>query len=79
MNNLGFLDFVLGRYTDSLIWLEKTLSANPNRKEAHGNIAELYLKLGRKEDAKKHFETYLALYPNSPDAERFRKVLQTLD
>ena len=69
----------LGRYTESLNWLEKTLAADPSRKEAHDNIAELYLRLGRKEDAKKHFEQYLALYPNSPKAEDFRRALQSLD
>ncbi|MGD0500896.1 MAG: polysaccharide deacetylase family protein [Bryobacteraceae bacterium] len=79
MNNLGFIDYVLGRYDAALVWLEKTLAADPKRKEAHGNIAELYLKLGRKEDAKRHFEQYLALYPNSPQAADFRKVLQSLD
>jgi tetratricopeptide (TPR) repeat protein len=79
MNNLGFIDYVLGRYDAAVVWLEKTLAADPKRKEAHANIAELYLKMGRKEDARKHFEEYLALYPNAPKAEDFRKLLQTME
>jgi peptidoglycan/xylan/chitin deacetylase (PgdA/CDA1 family)/uncharacterized caspase-like protein len=78
LNNLGFLYYWTGQYDKALPYLEKTLQLDPKRKEAHGNIAEVYLKLGRKADAKQHYEEYLRLYPNSPKAEEFRKILQTL-
>ena len=52
----------------------RVISITPN-----GNIAELYLKLGRREEAKKHYEEYLALYPNSPKAGEIRKTLETLN
>ena len=67
----------MGR-NDALTYLEKTLALDPKRKKAHVNIAELYLKLGRREEARKHDETYLALYPGPPKAEEFRKILEAL-
>jgi len=78
LNNLGFLFYAMGRDEDSLIWLRKTLEVDPNRKEAHMNIAELLNRMGRKAEAKQHYERYLQLYPASPKAEEFRKLLQTL-
>ena len=58
--------------------IHSALQLDPKRKEAHGNIAELYMKLGKKAEAKRHYEEYLKLYPTSPKAEEFRKILQTL-
>jgi uncharacterized caspase-like protein len=78
LNNLGFLYYAAGRYNEALPCLEKTLQIDPKRKEAHGNIAELYVKLGRNAEAKQHYEEYLKLYPASPKAEEFRRILQTL-
>jgi hypothetical protein len=34
--------------------------------------------MGRKLEAKQHYEEYLRLYPASPKAEEFRRILQTL-
>jgi outer membrane protein assembly factor BamD (BamD/ComL family) len=59
-------------------WLEKTLAADPNRKEAQGNLGYAYLKLGKNADAKKHFERYLELFPGSPKAAEVRGILGTL-
>ena len=79
LNNLGFIYYAMNRYDDALKYLQMTLAADPRRKEAHGNIAELYLKLGRNAEAKQHYEEYLALYPTSPKAEEIRKTLATLN
>ena len=78
LNNLGFIYYELGKYNDSVTWLEKTLVADPKRKEAHGNIAYAYMKLGKNAEAKKHFERYLELYPNSPKATEIRGLLASL-
>jgi len=78
LNNLGFLYYVMGRYDDALVYLQKTLAIDPKRKEAHGNLAELYYKMGRKPEAKVEYEQYLALYPNSPKAAEFKKILAEL-
>src|SRR5262249_8819903 len=40
VNNLGYLYHVMGRYDDALPLLQKTLTIDPNRKEAHQNIAD---------------------------------------
>ena len=51
LNNLGFIYYQMGRYDDSLTYLQKTLAIDPKRKEAHLNIADLFLKLGRRAEA----------------------------
>src|SRR5262249_39078136 len=58
LNTLGFLFYVIGRYDAPRSYLKKTLPLPPRRKEAHGNIAHTYMKLGRREDAKQHYEQY---------------------
>jgi len=78
LNNLGFVYYVMGRFDDALTYLQKTLAADPKRKEAHQNIADLLVKMGRKEEAKEHYEQYLALSPNSAKAGEIRKILATL-
>ena len=59
--------------------LEKTLALDPRRKEAHENLADTYLKMGRREDAKKEYETFLALNPSTSRADEVRRILKTLD
>jgi len=76
LNNLGFIYYVMGRYDDSLAYLQKTLAADPKRKEAHQNIADLLMKMGRRDEARQHYQQYLTLYPASPKAAEIRKLLQ---
>ena len=78
LNNLGFVCYVMGRYDEALKYLQKTLTVGPLRKEAHLNIADLYLKLGRRAEARQHYEQFLTLNPNSPRAEDVRRTLQGL-
>jgi Flp pilus assembly protein TadD len=68
----------MGRYDDAVTYLQKTLAADPKRKEAHGNIADALLKLGRRDEAKQHYQQYLALFPNSPRTPEVRRILETL-
>jgi len=79
LNNLGFIYYQMGRYDDSLTYLQKTLDIDPHRKEAHLNIADLFKKLGRNAEAKQHYEQFLALYPSSSRAEEVRKTIQSLE
>jgi peptidoglycan/xylan/chitin deacetylase (PgdA/CDA1 family)/tetratricopeptide (TPR) repeat protein len=79
LNNLGFIYYAMGKYDDAVSWLEKTLSVDPRRKEAHENIADALLKEGRKVEAKQHYEQFLALHPNGARAEEIRKILPTLN
>jgi hypothetical protein len=66
-------------YKDAATWLEKTHPADPNRREAHGNIADAWMKLARNADAKKHFELYLELYPNSPKGPKSKRCCRACD
>ncbi|HUB80691.1 MAG TPA: polysaccharide deacetylase family protein [Bryobacteraceae bacterium] len=79
LNNLGFLDYTVGRYDDALTNLQKTLALDPKRKEAHENLADTFFKMGRKEDAKKEYQQFLALSPASARAEEVKKILKTLE
>ena len=79
VNNLGYLYHVMGRYDDALPYLEKTLAIDPRRKEAHQNIADTYLRLSRRGEAKQHYEQFLALQPASARSEEVRKVLESLN
>jgi peptidoglycan/xylan/chitin deacetylase (PgdA/CDA1 family)/Flp pilus assembly protein TadD len=79
LNNLGFIYYAMGKYDDAVAWLQKTLSVDPRRKEAHENIADALLKEGRKAEAKQHYEQFLALHPNGTRAEEIRKLLPSLN
>ena len=79
LNNLGYLYTACGKYDEAVKYFEKTLAVDPARKEAHGNLADAYMKLGRPQDAKAHYQQYLALWPTSPKAEEVKKILQGLN
>jgi peptidoglycan/xylan/chitin deacetylase (PgdA/CDA1 family)/uncharacterized caspase-like protein len=79
LNNLGFIYYRLGRYSDAVVYLQKTLAADPKRKEAYGNIGDAYLKLGQRPEAKKNYEQYLAMFPGTPRAAEVRSLLITLN
>ena len=79
MNNLGYLYYMMGRYDDALTCLQKTLTIDPRRKEAHQNIADTFLKLNRREEAKQHYKQFLELQPSSPRSDEVRKILETLN
>jgi peptidoglycan/xylan/chitin deacetylase (PgdA/CDA1 family)/Flp pilus assembly protein TadD len=79
LNNLGFICYSLGKYDSAVNWLQKTLSLDPKRKEAHENIADALLKEGRKAEAKQHYEQFLVLHPTGTRADEIRKLLPTLN
>ena len=78
LNNLGFIYFAMERYPDALVWLQKTLALDPRRKEAHLNLGDTLVKLGRNSEAKQHYQQFLELYPASKRAEELRKLMETL-
>lgn len=78
LNNLGFLYYRKGDYERALDYLQKTVAADPKRKEAYGNLADTYLKLGKKEEARKNYEQYLVMYPGTPRAAEIRGALAGL-
>jgi peptidoglycan/xylan/chitin deacetylase (PgdA/CDA1 family)/tetratricopeptide (TPR) repeat protein len=79
LNNLGFIYYAMGKYDSAVGWLQKTLSLDPKRKEAHENIADALLKEGNKAEAKQHYEQFLALHPTGSRADEIRKIITTLN
>lgn len=57
----------------------KALKINPKHLNAHRNLAVvLAFDLGKKEEAIKEFEAYLALAPNAPDAGNIMRLISEL-
>ena len=63
------------RYADAVTWFERTLALDPNRAIAHANLGDAYLALGRSDDARREFETYLRMQPNGSAAATVRRRL----
>ncbi|MFZ5630582.1 MAG: tetratricopeptide repeat protein [Spirochaetota bacterium] len=63
---------------EALATYERLLKKNPNLAEAHLGAGIAAGQLNKKKDAKKYFETYLALAPNSSEAGRVRSWLKKL-
>jgi tetratricopeptide (TPR) repeat protein len=57
----------------------KTLAIDPKRKEAHENLGDAYLKLGKRPEAKAEYEQFLALNPTSSRADEVKRILKTLE
>jgi tetratricopeptide (TPR) repeat protein len=59
--------------------LPASLSLDPHRKEARENIGDLFFKIERRDEAKKHYQEFLALFPASFRAEEIHKILERLN
>ncbi|GAB4445815.1 MAG: hypothetical protein OHK0011_27450 [Turneriella sp.] len=66
------------RVAEALAAYERALKKFPNLAEAHLGAGIAAGQLNRKREAKKYFETYLALSPNSSEAGRVRSWLKKL-
>jgi peptidoglycan/xylan/chitin deacetylase (PgdA/CDA1 family)/tetratricopeptide (TPR) repeat protein len=76
LNNLGFIYYALGRNDEAVATLQKTLQLDPNRKEAHENLADALMKQGKPEEAKPHYRIFLQLHPTSTRSEEIKRILQ---
>lgn len=56
----------------------KALAANPRYSDAHIGIAEAYRARNQKRDAVKHYQRYLELAPDGPEAEVAKRALKDL-
>jgi tetratricopeptide (TPR) repeat protein len=79
LNNLSYTCYLLGRYDDAVTNLLKTLEIDPQRKEVHENLGDAYLKMGKRAEAKREYEKFLALAPTSSRAEEIKRILKTLE
>ncbi len=73
VNNLGYFYHVMGRYDEALSYLEKTLAIDPRRKEAHQNIANTCLKLGRRAERNSTTSSFWRCNPDRPGARKYAR------
>ncbi len=74
--NLGFLQYDRGDVRGAVLNFRRALRGDPAFADAHFNLAMALEDLGENEQAKSHWQTYLALDPDSPWAEIARRHLQ---
>lgn len=74
--NLGFIEFEKGHLTIALPFFEKAVSLDPGFADAHFNLASVLDQLGRGADARRHWQIYLELEPDSAWAELARDRLR---
>jgi len=77
-NNAGFAYYQLGKYEESVLWLEKTISIDPNRAVAYLNLGDAYAKRKRYAKARQAYTKYLELAPDSKSAPKVKKKLANL-
>jgi len=78
LNDLGIVAFHNGAYDEAAEKFSMALKRNPQLLEAHYNLATLYQKQGKGEDALKEWEKYLQLDPTFNWAEVARNRLKLL-
>ena len=66
----------MGRYEDAVSNLQKLSHSTPTAKKRTRIIADAFMKLGRRDEAKQHYQTFLALHPTSSRAGEIRRILQ---
>lgn len=69
----GRILFLMGRYQDALVSLEKSIERNPGFDRTHLTIAAVYVRLGRFEDAAWSVEEALAISPKTTLAKERRE------
>jgi len=77
-NNAGFAYYQMGKYNESLVWLQKTVSINPRRAVAYFNLGDAYTKLKREAEARQAYAKYLELAPNSKSAPKVKRKLDAM-
>ena len=74
--NLGFIEFEKGHLTVALPFFEKAVVLDPGFADAHFNLASVLDQLGRESEARRHWQIYLELEPDSAWAELARDRLR---
>ena len=77
-NNAGFVLYRLGKYTQSVEWLEKTTLLDPKRAVSWLNLGDSYAKMNEKKKATAAYKTYLSIKPDSAGAESVKAKLVEL-
>jgi tetratricopeptide (TPR) repeat protein len=74
--NLGFLLYDRGDTAAAVLNFRRAVRSDPSFADAHFNLAMALSDIGSHEEARKHWETYLKLDPDSPWSEIARRHLQ---
>jgi tetratricopeptide (TPR) repeat protein len=74
--NLGFLLYDRGDLAAAVLNFKRALRSDPSFADAHFNLAMALGDLGRREEARRHWATYLELDPESPWAEVARREIR---
>ncbi|WP_428717390.1 tetratricopeptide repeat protein [Undibacterium curvum] len=78
-NNLGFVYFKQQKYPEAARWFENTISMDPSRAIAYMNLGDALARSADKEKARKAYQSYLELAPNSSNVTYVREALKKLD
>ena len=77
-NNAGFAWYKLGRYEESIEWIQTSIKLDSKRAVAYLNLGDALVKLNRKAEARRAYTKYLELAPNSKSASEVNKKLEAL-
>lgn len=76
--NEGVRHYNAGNMSEALTLFEKAVAANPDHAKSHYMLGLCLASSGRNQEARDHFERFLALAPNDPDAPTAREMLTYL-
>ena len=77
-NNLGFVYFKQDKFVEAARWFENTIKIDPSRAIAYLNLGDAQLHVGENDKARKAYQTFLELSPNSPSAAYAKQQLEKL-
>jgi tetratricopeptide (TPR) repeat protein len=76
--NLGVVFSKQNRWIDAEKEFQETLNLNPRFSPAHYQMAAAQVKLGKRQEAKKHLEDYLKMAPDGEYVADAKKLLASL-
>jgi peptidoglycan/xylan/chitin deacetylase (PgdA/CDA1 family)/uncharacterized caspase-like protein len=77
-NNLGFVFYKQEKYKEAARWFENTIKMDPSRAIAYLNLGDAHALSNEGEKARKAYQTFLELAPNSPNAAYVKQQLAKL-
>jgi TolA-binding protein len=76
---LGEISYNQRDYAKSIEYFQQTLDVNFDKRDvAHARIADSFMRVGKKEEAKVAYQTLLQQYPRSSYSPKAKKMLQQL-
>ncbi len=78
LNGLAWCYYDLEEYDASIVTFKRVLAKVPRFSDAHMGLATVYEEKSMKRDALKHYQKYLDIVPNGPDASVARSALSRL-